>query len=83
MLIESAKINGLDPAGYVRTAAPAALRGEAIPPPHEPGGAWFKCTHGNDVHLGLHLHCWSYDRSRLNICAVTRIVAGYLLLEGA
>lgn len=34
-LIESAKLNGLDPRGYLRIAVVAALRGERIPLPHE------------------------------------------------
>lgn len=36
-LIESAKLNGLDPAEYLRTAALAGIRGETIPLPHELG----------------------------------------------
>jgi transposase len=34
-LIESAKLNGLDPRAYLRIAVVAALRGERIPLPHE------------------------------------------------
>ena len=34
-LVESAKLNGLDPRDYLRTAVHAALRGEQIPLPHE------------------------------------------------
>jgi len=33
--IESAKLCGLDPKAYLRTAAHAGLRGERIPLPHE------------------------------------------------
>ncbi|MFL5298752.1 MAG: IS66 family transposase [Anaeromyxobacteraceae bacterium] len=34
-LVESAKLAGIDPHAYLRTAATAALRGERIPLPHE------------------------------------------------
>lgn len=34
-LVESAKLVGLDPAAYLKTAVAAALRGEVIPLPHE------------------------------------------------
>lgn len=34
-LIESAKLNGVDPQRYLRTAAEAHLRGETVPLPHE------------------------------------------------
>jgi transposase len=34
-LIESAKLNGLEPRAYLKTAAAARLRGELVPLPHE------------------------------------------------
>jgi hypothetical protein len=35
LLIESAKLAGVEPDGYLRTAARHAIRGERIPLPHE------------------------------------------------
>jgi hypothetical protein len=34
-LIESAKLNGLEPSTYLKTGAEASLRGERVPLPHE------------------------------------------------
>jgi hypothetical protein len=33
--VESAKLNGLDPAAYLKTAALAHIRGQTVPLPHE------------------------------------------------
>ena len=34
-LIETAKVNGLNPSAYLREAALASIRGQTIPLPHE------------------------------------------------